>query len=108
MKHISRPHKLLNENPCCKRREQTEGVLAVLRRLFGSIKEITGGRGREGWEKHAADIGEIRNAHKIVHEKPRVNRPLERPTHRCEDVEWIHLTHKKFQLSAAMKTVLHL
>jgi hypothetical protein len=37
------------------------------------------------WARHVACIGEERKAYRILVEKPKRKRPLERPRHRWED-----------------------
>jgi hypothetical protein len=41
---------------------------------------------RMRWYGHVACMGEMRNAYKIMVEKPEAKRLLERPTHRLEDI----------------------
>jgi hypothetical protein len=97
--HQQTTHGPLIENSCCKAR------------CFSSTEEniwTERGNNRRLREEHAAHTGEMRDAHKIVLGKPEESRPPERPTHRCKDVEWIHLAHDRVQWSAAVNMVMHI
>jgi hypothetical protein len=73
------------------------------------------------WARHVAHMGQIRNAHSILVEKPEGKRPLGRTWHRCEDnirmelretgwegVDWMHLTWDRNQWQALVNMVMNL
>jgi hypothetical protein len=72
------------------------------------------------WARHVASIGEMRNAYKIVVEKPEGKRSLRISRHRWEDitmdlreirlevVDWIHLAQDRDQWRALPHTVINL
>jgi hypothetical protein len=74
------------------------------------LRNVTKGLGLGRWTSHVAQIGEKRNAYKILLGKPEGQRPLGRPRHRCVDnikmdlreiewggMDWIELAQDRDQ-----------
>jgi len=73
-----------------------------------------------GWAGHEACMREIRNAYRILVEKPEANRHLGRPRRRWEDnirmdlrktgwegvVDWSHLDQNREQWRAVVNTIM--
>jgi hypothetical protein len=71
---------------------------------------------RMRWERQVAGIGERRNAHRSLIEKPEEIRSLRRPRHKCREnikmgwgcMEWIELAQNRDHRLALVNTVKNL